>query len=382
MPTAPPKAPSTAPMAGLRVIDFTTVIAGPYCTRLLADCGAEVIKIETKAGDQIRIVPPISDGASTYFAHLNCGKKSVVLDLRGEAGRQAALQLVASADVVVENFRPGVMARLGLEYNTLAAGRTDLVYCAISGFGQTGPRSREPAYAPIIHAGSGLDLAQMSYQDELTKPEKSGIFTADVMAALFAFGAIQTALLGRERHGTGQFIDVAMMDAMINLLIYETQTAQFPDGPPRPLFTPTRTTDGFIIIVPIGQRIFEDMADAMGHSEWKSDPRFVDGPERRTHWPALIDVIESWTSQRTSREAEAALTEAGVPCSRYRTVSEAMADPQTLSRGLMAHVPDGDGGFQVLNPPFKFSDGTISVTPSSPKLGEHTDEILAALDDI
>lgn len=382
MPTAPLKAPSTAPMAGLRVIDFTTVIAGPYCTRLLADCGAEVIKIETEAGDQIRIVPPISDGASTYFAHLNCGKKSVVLDLRGEAGRQAALQLVASADVVVENFRPGVMARLGLEYNTLAAGRTDLVYCAISGFGQTGPRSREPAYAPIIHAGSGLDLAQMSYQDELTKPEKSGIFTADVMAALFAFGAIQTALLGRERHGTGQFIDVAMMDAMINLLIYETQTAQFPDCPPRPLFTPTRTTDGFIIIVPIGQRIFEDMADAMGHSEWKSDPRFVDGPERRTQWLALIDVIESWTSQRTSREAEAALTEAGVPCSRYRTVSEAMADPQTLSRGLMAHVPDGDGGFQVPNPPFKFSDGTIGVTPSSPKLGEHTDEILAALDDI
>jgi len=382
MPTAPPKAPSAAPMAGLRVIDFTTVIAGPYCTRLLADCGAEVIKIETEAGDQIRIVPPISDGVSTYFAHLNCGKKSVVLDLRGEAGRQAALQLVASADVVVENFRPGVMARLGLEYNTLAAGRMDLVYCAISGFGQTGPRSREPAYAPIIHAGSGLDLAQMSYQDELTKPEKSGIFTADVMAALFAFGAIQTALLGRERYGTGQFIDVAMMDAMINLLIYETQTAQFPDGPPRPLFTPTRTTDGFIIIVPIGQRIFEDMADAMGHSEWKSDPRFVDGPERRTHWPALIDVIESWTSQRTSREAEAALTEAGVPCSRYRTVSEAMADPQTLSRGLMAHVPDGDGGFQVPNPPFKFSDGTIGVTPSSPKLGEHTDEILAALDDI
>ena len=382
MPTAPLKAPSTAPMAGLRVIDFTTVIAGPYCTRLLADCGAEVIKIETEAGDQIRIVPPISDGASTYFAHLNCGKKSVVLDLRGEAGRQAALQLVASADVVVENFRPGVMARLGLEYNTLAAGRTDLVYCAISGFGQTGPRSREPAYAPIIHAGSGLDLAQMSYQNELTKPKKSGIFTADVMAALFAFGAIQTALLGRERHGTGQFIDVAMMDAMINLLIYETQTAQFPDCPPRPLFTPTRTTDGFIIIVPIGQRIFEDMADAMGHSEWKSDPRFVDGPERRTQWPALIDVIESWTSQRTSREAEAALTEAGVPCSRYRTVSEAMADPQTLSRGLMAHVPDGDGGFQVPNPPFKFSDGTIGVTPSSPKLGEHTDEILAALDDI
>lgn len=375
MPTAAP----LAPMAGLRVIDFTTVIAGPYCTRLLADCGAEVIKIETEAGDQMRIIPPISDGASTYFAHLNCGKKSVVLDLRSEAGRSAALKLVASADVVVENFRPGVMDRLGLKYDTLAAGRTDLVYCAISGFGQTGPRSREPAYAPMIHAASGLDLAQMSYQDGRTTPDKSGVFTADVMAALFAFGAIQTALLGRERHGTGQFIDVAMMDAMINLLIYETQTAQFPDGPARPLFTPTRTTDGFIIIVPIGQRIFEDMADAMGHPEWKTDPRFVDGLVRRTNWPALIDAIESWTSQRTAHGAEAELTAAGIPCSRYRTVSEAMADPQTLSRGLMAHIPDGDGGFQVPNPPFKFSDGTIGVVPSSPKLGEHTEELLAPL---
>ncbi len=369
----------TPPMAGLRVIDFTTVIAGPYCTRLLSDCGAEVIKVETNEGDQIRLVPPMSDGASSYFAHLNCGKKSVVLDLRSDEGRNAALKLVASADVVVENFRPGVMKRLGLDYNELVGQRADLIYCAISGFGQTGPRAAEPAYAPIIHAASGLELAHMSYQDDRDAPDKCGVFTADVMAALFAFGAIQTALLGRERHGHGQFIDVAMMDAMINLLIYETQMAQFPDTPPRPLFTPTRTTDGFIIVVPVGQRIFEDMADAMGHPEWKDDPRFVTGPARRTHWGDLIEAMEGWTSQLTAREAEARLTEAGVPCSRYRTVGEAMADPQSLARGLMASVPDDAGGFQVPNPPFQFADGSIGVVPAAPALGEHTEEVLANL---
>jgi crotonobetainyl-CoA:carnitine CoA-transferase CaiB-like acyl-CoA transferase len=367
-------------MAGLRVIDFTTVIAGPYCTRLLADCGAEVIKVESEAGDQIRQIPPMSDGASTYFAHLNCGKKSVVLDLRGETGRRSALALAASADVVVENFRPGVMARLGLDYAQLVADHGDLIYCAISGFGQTGPRAMEPAYAPIIHAAAGLDLAQMGYQDELSRPEKCGIFTADVLASLYAFGAIQTALLGRERHGVGQFIDVAMMDSVINLLIYETQMAQFPDAPPRILFTPSRTTDGFIIVAPIGQRAFETMADAMGHPEWKMDPRFLTGPVRRENWAAVLAAIESWTSRLTAHEAETTLIAAGIPCSRYRGVGEAMNDPQSTARGLMATVPDGAGGFQVPNPPFQFADGTVGVIPTVPKLGEHTEAVLAGLD--
>jgi crotonobetainyl-CoA:carnitine CoA-transferase CaiB-like acyl-CoA transferase len=367
---------ATPPMAGLRVVDFTTVIAGPYCTRLLADCGAEVIKVESDTGDQIRLVPPISDDGSSYFAHLNCGKKSVVLDLRSRDGHRAALKLAASADVVVENFRPGVMKRLDLDYARLAADHADLIYCAISGFGQTGPRAMEPAYAPIIHAGGGYDLAQMGYQDELSRPEKCGIFTADVLAALYAFGAIQTALLGRERHGVGQFIDVAMMDSIINLLIYETQMTQFPDAPARILFTPTRTTDGFIIVTPIGQRSFEDMADTMGHPEWKSDARFLTGPERRTHWADLIAAIESWTSRHTAHHCESQLIAAGVPCSRYRSVGEAMNDPQSIARGLMATVQDGAGGFQVPNPSFQFADGTVGVTPIVPKLGEHNDELL------
>jgi len=268
------------------------------------------------------------------------------------------------------------MKRLNLDYARLAADHPDLIYCAISGFGQTGPRAMEPAYAPIIHAAGGLDLAQMDYQDELSQPEKCGVFTADVLSAIYAFGAIQTALLGRERHGTGQFIDVAMMDSIINLLVYETHMAQFPDTPPRVLFSPILTTDGFVIVAPIGQRNFEVMADAMGHPEWKTDPRFRTAPERRTHWPDVIAAMESWTSTRTAHDCEAAMIAAGVPCSRYRSLGEAMTDPQSQARGVMARVPDGAGGFLIPNPPFQFADGTVGVIPVAPKLGEHNEELL------
>jgi crotonobetainyl-CoA:carnitine CoA-transferase CaiB-like acyl-CoA transferase len=151
---------------------------------------------------------------------------------------------------------------------------------------------------------------------------------------------------------------------------------QFPDTPPRVLFTPIQTTDGFVIIAPIGQRNFEVMADAMGHPEWKTDPRFATGPERRTYWPDVLAAMESWTSTRTAHDCEAAMIAAGVPCSRYRSLGEAMTDPQSLSRGLMARVPDGDGGFLIPNPPFIFADGTVGVKPIPPKLGEHNEELL------
>ena len=366
-------------MTGLRVVDFTTVIAGPYCTRLMADCGAEVIKVESDTGDFIRHAPPYSDGASSYFAHLNCGKKSVVLDLRSDEGRAAALALAASADVVVENFRPGVMQRLGLDYREMAADHPDLVYCSISGFGQTGPRASDPAYAPIIHASSGYDTAQLEYQDELTRPEKSGIFAADVLAAIYAFGAIQTALLGRERYGAGQFIDVAMMDSMINLMVYECQISQIPLERPRILYAPSQALDGFVIITPISQKNFQDMANAMGHPEWITDPRFETIAARREHWPAVMAAMESWTSQRQARDCEAVLQAAGVPCSRYRTITEAITDPQSVSRGLMVNVENAEGGFQVPNAPFQFADGTVGVVPVAPELGEHNEEIFSSL---
>lgn len=367
----------TPPMAGLRVVDFTSMIAGPYCTRLLADCGAEVIKVEAPGGDFLRKMPPTSDGVSTYFAHLNCGKKSVVLDLQTDEGRREALKLAANADVVVENYRPGVMHKLGLDYATLSCQKPDLVYCSISGFGQTGPKALDAAYAPIVHAASGYDEAQLAYQNELTRPEKCGIFVADILAAVYAFGAVQTALLGQARHGHGQFVDVALMDAMINLLVYECQVAQNPVEQPRLLYTPTATRDGFVIIAPINEKNFQDLAHAVGRPEWLSDPRFKELNDRRQNWDQLTAEIESWTSARSALECEEHLSEAGVPCSQYRTIGDAIADPQSIERGLMMKIDDSTGGFLVPNPPFKFSDGTVAAVPRVATLGQHNGEVLS-----
>ncbi|HTT78577.1 MAG TPA: CoA transferase, partial [Stellaceae bacterium] len=182
----------------LRVVDFTTTIAGPHCTRLLADLGAEVIKIESPEGDMMRSRPPMRDGASTSFGQLNAGKESAVIDLKRPAGLAAAKRLVATADVLVENFRPGVMQRFGLDHAVCRGLKPDLIYCAISGYGQTGPSADLPAYAPVIHAASGYDLAHMAHQQVDRRPDYCGIYIADVLSGTYAFGAIMAALYRRQ----------------------------------------------------------------------------------------------------------------------------------------------------------------------------------------
>jgi len=365
------------PLSGLKVIDFTTVVSGPHCTRLLVDCGAEVIKIESETGDLLRYLKPHLDGISTYFAHLNCGKKSVVLDLASDDGKAKAKKLISGAHVVVENFRPGVMKRLGLDYETLSANQPDLIYCAISGFGQTGPKSKEPAYAPIVHAASGYDMTQMEVQEGATQPAICGTFTADVVAGVYAFGAIQTALLGKATHGDGQFIDVAMNDSMISMMIMESQIAQTPLEQPRILYGPTKTADGFIVIAPVSQRNFWDMADAMGHSEWKTNPRFAEMDTRRSNWKELSALMADWASERTSADCEEILSSGGVPCSRYRTLEEAFSDEQVKERGFMVKMDTPSGGYLVNNPPFIFGDGSIGLVPTMPELGEHNEEVFS-----
>src|SRR5579863_5318396 len=185
----------TSAIERLRIVDFTTTIAGPHCTRLMADLGAEVIKIEPPEGDMMRARLPIRNGASTSFGQLNAGKKSLVLDLKRPEAVEAVQRMVTSADVVVENFRPGVMARFGLDYPKLQPLNPALIYCAISGYGQTGPSAGRPAYAPVIHASSGFDLAQIAHQIEPRRPDYCGIFIADVLSGTYAFGAIVSALL-------------------------------------------------------------------------------------------------------------------------------------------------------------------------------------------
>src|ERR1700722_12607788 len=250
----------TGALEHLRVLDFTTTIAGPHCTRLLADLGAEVIKIEAPEGDMMRSRPPLRNGASTSFGQLNTGKKSVVLDLKRQEAVAAARRIVATADVVVENFRPGVMRRFGLDYPVLKEAKPDLVYCAISGYGQSGPSADLPAYAPVIHAASGYDLAHRRYQGDDRRPDYCGIYIADVLTGTYAFGAIMSALYQRQATGEGQLIDVSMLESMLSLTLSEIQLAQFPDAyvPGRPIFGPIATADGYINLSVASERTFRN----------------------------------------------------------------------------------------------------------------------------
>jgi CoA:oxalate CoA-transferase len=363
-------------LAGLKVVDFTIVMSGPMCTRMLADAGADVIKIEPPDGDVVRQRPPQRGGISTYYASMNCGKRSVVLDLQTAEGRELARDLVAKADVVVENFRPGVMKRLGLDYETLAAANPRLVYASISGFGQTGPKAHAPAYAPVIHAASGYESAYSEYQRGSSRPANNGIFIADVLGASHAFGAIQLALVERARSGRGQFIDVSLMDSVLGMLIYEMQAAQFPPERPRQVYEPVQANDGFVMVAAVTQKNLDVLFDVIGYPQGKTDPRFATVATKEANWPALLELIEGWTRQRTGEECEAVLMQAGVPCSRYRSVGEAMADPQVVARGTLARLGDGEDSFLVANAPYRLSATPTSARPRLAALGEHSEEVL------
>lgn len=368
-----------APLDGIRVVDFTQIIAGPYCARLLADCGADVIKLEPIAGEHMRNAPPLRNGHSSYFGQLNAGKKSVALNLTEPRIKEIVRKLVSQADVVLENFRPGVMKRLGFDYATLSVDNPDLVYCAISGFGQEGPRALQPAYAPVVHAASGLDKSLGEFEAPGTPPRKSGVYFADYLAAIYAFGAIQSGLLARFRHGGGRFIDVALMDSIINMLVFETQSSQFPPGYERRGFGPISAEDGFVIVTPITQNNFERLAEAIGRPDLLADARFDAPFKRTTNWNDLMAEVEAWTKQRPARECEDVLMAAGIPCSQYKTVGQAIDDAQFEARGFLRTVTDAAGPFKVPNPPYVFGDGSVGVGSAVAAAGQHTREILTQL---
>ncbi len=362
---------------GVRVLDFTTTIAGPHCTRLLADLGADIVKIEGPDGDLMRSRPPLRGGASSYFGQLNAGKRSLVLDLKQPAAVEIVKRLVARADLVVENYRPGVMKRLGLDYESLQPIRPDLVYCAMSGYGQTGPSSDLPAYAPVIHAASGYDLAHLSYQDGRTRPDNNGVFIADVLTGTYAFGAITAALYHRRVTGQGQMIDVSMLESMLTMTLVEIQRAQFTLAPPgRPMFGPLETRDGYVMLAVASERTFQDLARAAGRPDWVDDPRFKVYADRRRNWHLFMEELEQWSRQISTDECQAAFERFGVPSSRYRSVEEAMADAQLAHREAFTEVRDAGGVFKTLNPPFRFSGAPAAARPFAAGLGEHSDEVL------
>jgi crotonobetainyl-CoA:carnitine CoA-transferase CaiB-like acyl-CoA transferase len=367
----------TGSFVGLRVMDFSTTIAGPHCARMLADLGAEVIKIESAEGETMRIRPPVRNGCSTAFGQLNVGKKSLVLDLKSEDGWNAIRRLVGRADVLVENFRPGVMRRLKLDYARLAELNPRLVYCSISGYGQTGPSAGLSAYAPVIHAASGYEMAHLAHQSGRTRPDNCGIYHADVLSGVYAFGAIGAALYQREKTGRGQQIDVSMLEAMLSLTLNEVQWSQFETKPfQRAVFGPIQTTDGYVMVAIASEKTFQGLMQAIGRPEGIDDPRFARYVERRKNWADLMDGVESWSRSVTTAQCLAALATEGVPSAAYRTVKEALQDPQLAHRGALVEVEDGGGSFKVLNQPFRMSGAKVAAGRKMATLGEHTRALL------
>jgi len=366
----------TGPLHGIRVLDFSAMIAGPYCGRLLADLGAEVIKLEPPEGDFMRARRPLREGASLYFGALNAGKRSIALDLKRAEAVSLVRELAAKADVLLENFRPGVMRRLGLDFAALSAANPRLVYCSISGYGQAGKAAGLPAYAPVVQAASGFDTAGMAYAG-VERPLKSAIFVPDYLTGVHAFGAICAALVRRAATGRGESIDCALMDAMLGMLAFEVGAAQEPVTVPRPMYQAIRARDGFLMVAPISPANFADLVRVPGCAHFAFDARFATPDARSQNWDALMAELEGWASERSAADCEALLAEHGVPVSRYQSVADVLASPYAAERGLFARVAHGGAEFLTANPPFKMEGAGAGA--AVPGLGEHGAELLERL---
>ncbi len=368
----------TRPLHGLRILDFSTTIAGPHCTRLLADMGADVIKVESPGGDLMRSRPVQRSGAGTMFGQLNAGKKSIVLDLKRPEAIAAVKKLVAQVDIVLENYRPGVMKRLGLDYPELAKINPKIIYGAISGYGQTGPGAGRPAYAPVIHASTGYDMAHLFYQQGRERPDNCGIFVADYASGAYAMGAILAALHQRNVTGKGQMVDVSMFESLVGMLLGEVNRAQFDfEMPSRPMYGPVEANDGYVMLATASEKTFQDMATAAGRRDWLTDPRFEKYADRRMNWGQFVDEFEAWSKTLTVKEVVAVLEKHGVPCSPYVTVTEALKDPQVEHRGSLCTIEDSAGAFKSPAPPFRFSGSALQSGPKVASLGEDTRSVLA-----
>jgi CoA:oxalate CoA-transferase len=376
----------SAPLAGLVVLDFTRVLAGPYCTRLLADLGARVIKIErAPGGDDMRKghlqLEPGRDDQSTYFTRINVGKESLGLDLGRAESRAILLDLARVADVAVENFAPGVAARLGCDYPTLVVARPDLVYCSISGFGQTGPWRERPAFAHIVQAASGLMHLE---QGELPAPRAASLQAADVLAGTHAFGAILAALWRRARTGAGARLDVSMLEALIaadDVSFGAVLNGGDQITAPRPGMPVYRIGDGFLALQTAGSvEILPRLATLMERPGLLEDPRFATPDARRENWPALRDLIGGWLERFTSvDEALGVLSAARTPCAPVLTPHEVTAHPHLLAREAFPAVPHPTrGSVRVTASPFHWDGRPVHPAGPAPyRVGEHSRLVLS-----
>jgi crotonobetainyl-CoA:carnitine CoA-transferase CaiB-like acyl-CoA transferase len=371
------------PLQGTFVLDLTRVLSGPYCTMLLGDLGARVVKVEQPGkGDDTRAWgPPFLDKESAYFLSVNRNKESLTLDFKQPEGRALLDRLIARADVLVENFRPGTLAKLGLDAATLADKHPRLVYCSISGFGQTGPRTREPGYDAVMQGEGGL----MSITGSSEGPSvRLGVAIADIVTGMFAAQGVTAALLARERTGRGQLVDIGMLDSVAALLTYQagiyfaTNVAPARLGNRHPTIAPYETfaaSDGdFVLAVgndDLWRRFCEVAALTLGD-------RFATNRQRVAHYAELRPILAERLRTRSRAAWIDALTAAGVPCGSVRDLAELFADPQIAARQMVEEVAHATlGSVRVLGTPLKLSETPATVRLAPPTLGQHTAAILA-----
>jgi crotonobetainyl-CoA:carnitine CoA-transferase CaiB-like acyl-CoA transferase len=383
----------TRPFEGIKVLDFTQVLAGPYGTFQFAAMGADVIKVERREGEDLRYLDmrrtPLSNqlreqGLMPRWQAINAGKRSLTLDLQKPEAIEIVKRLVAEADVVAENFRPGVMDRLGIGYAALSAINPRLIYCAISAFGQTGPERLGAGYDGKIQAMSGL-MAMTGHT--ATGPTRAGFAVCDVIAGQTAAFAIASALFQRTHTGKGQLIDVSMLEAALAFMSSEiadfTMTGVKPAlvGNRAVSLVPTadlfKTGDGHILLAVNFERQVVALMKALGRSEVLSDPRFADDIARRQNEGALREIIEAELAARPAREWERILNDAGAPCSSIWNLDEVIDHPQIVAREALHHVDTSIGPQRMAGLGFKLANGPGRIDRAAPRLGQHTDEVLA-----
>jgi len=376
----------SGPLQGFTVLDFTRVLSGPYCTMQLADMGARVIKIEQPGkGDDTRAWgPPFVHGESAYFLSINRNKESLTLDLKNPRAMRVLETLLAKADVLVENFRPGTMSRLGLAYEQLSERLPRLVYCSISGFGQTGPRRSEPGYDAVVQAEGGLMSITGSAEGQ---PFRLGVAISDIVSGMFAAQGVAFALLARERTGRGQFVDIGMLDATAALLTYQagiyfaTGTTPGRMGNRHPTIVPYETfeaADGDFVVAVGNDDQWRRFCAALKLDALATDDRFTTNRLRLANYDTLRPMLGKTLRSRTRAEWVEDLKKAGVPCGSVRDVAEVLHDPQLNARGMIQQVEHAvAGAVRVTGVPIKLSDTPGAVRTAPPTLGQHTESILS-----
>ena len=378
------------PLAGVRVLDFTRVLAGPAASLALADLGAEVFKIEPPGtGDETRTFPPIRDGESHYYLAVNRGKQSIVVDLKSEEGLALVKELAARCDVLVENYRPGVMDRLGLGYETLKAINPRLIYCSISGYGQTGPLRDRPSFDIVLQAMSGA-LSMNGEPDGL--PTKLGSPLGDLVGGINGPIGILSALYERERTGQGRHIDVSLMDGLIGMLGYIAQLAFFNGTDPQrvgsqhPNLVPYGifpAKDGSIVVACLTPGFWGRICQSIEQPELTADSRYDTLEKRRDAREAVNAIVSEFTARHTVEELVSIFTAHEVPHAPILGVLEALSQPQTVERQMVVETQHGTlGAIPIVNRPIRFTDAPQPVPTAPPVLGEHTDAILSDVLDL